>query len=118
MGSITTKQIELMYEFAKRNYRGLANREAEIRDFTQRYGINVNSLKDYINCFSAMMDGKVYKRTINKEATKYYFKRILEEYGQEQLNKALDATQQHVDYYYEHRNDQLKSIRALILQYR
>lgn len=116
-GKITKREITPLYDMAKRVYHKKIQIEPAISSLVISYGINKNSMKDYINCFKAMMEGKVYKRTINNEATSYYLQEILKDYGTEQLKKAINSVQAHVEYYSLQGKGNLASTRRIISQF-
>jgi hypothetical protein len=113
-GKITMREIVPLYDTAKMLYHDQIQLEEAIRSLKNSYGINENSMKDYFNCFAAMMEGNVYKRTINNEATDYYLRNILIQYGASQLEKALESTRKHVEYYRNQQKGNLKGVQALI----
>lgn len=62
--------------------------------FCNPWDFQINRNFDYENVYL----NQIYKRAISAKATKKYFDYILREYGQKGLNKALDATRQHIEY--------------------
>ncbi len=73
-------------------------------------GMNPNSASDYIEAFQKMMLGEEYGRTINEEATRYYFENILKDFDKKTLKKALDATKLHFENYARQGKGELKGI--------
>ena len=61
-------------------------------------GMNRNSAIIYLNAVNSMLNGKVYKRAINISATGQYFDWIFNEYGVKGIQRALKATQLHINY--------------------
>lgn len=96
---ITMKEIKRAYEIAKEFYQKKITKEVAINQLSK--DMNKNSAKDYINNYSNFIEGKIYKRTTNIEATEYYLQKILEENGQKGLQNALLSLGQHLDYYEE-----------------
>lgn len=68
----------------------------EINMFT---GMNEGSAHDFITIFLAMMNGSVYKRVFNNATNQFLLENIKENFGQDYLDRAISAAQQHVDYY-------------------
>ena len=65
---------------------------------TEATGMNRNSAIMYLYAVQGMLDGVIYKRSINATAMKRYFDWIYNEYGSQGLKKAIHATRLHVDY--------------------
>lgn len=94
---MTDEMIRTCYEYGKKVSEG-KNAQEMADEIVQKTGMNRNSALMYLYAVSGMLDGVVYKRAISAKATKKYFDYILREYGQKGLNKALDATRQHIEY--------------------
>ncbi|MCT4663277.1 MAG: HNH endonuclease [Tissierellales bacterium] len=78
---------------------------------------NENSFKECINSISCMLDGKKYIRTISKSATKIAYDYIYKHYGVVLLEKALKATDEHIEYYEEISHYRKVGLRKLNEQY-
>lgn len=63
------------------------------------------------------MNGEVYKRTNNKEATDYFLSQILTDYGVEQLKNAIKAANEYVKYYEGLGLGKLKGTKSIISKY-
>lgn len=99
MNKITDIQISTCYKYAKSVYsKGLTLEQAN-NAISEETGMTSASAEMYIQVFNKMMEGKVYKRTINAAATKYYLDQISLEYGYDYLRKAISAVEQHIDSY-------------------
>lgn len=61
-------------------------------------GMNRSSAILYLYAISGMLTGKSYKRGINCEATEQYFNWILRDFGPAYLQRAINATREHVAY--------------------
>lgn len=111
---ITNDMTEEAYEIAKMVYEGNLSRTEGKNKISDETGMNIGSAGDYITNFLAMMDGQKYTRTLNTYATKYFLTRIKKDYGEDQFQKALRATKEHVKYYNGLRNVNLNSIQNVI----
>lgn len=92
-------EIEASYEVAKKVYVGLLDKEAGAIELNSRFGMNIGSARDYIRAFACLRDRQLITRTINAAATKYYLSRISEEFGSQALHIALEALNDHIQYY-------------------
>lgn len=96
---ITMDMTRGAYEVAKKVYAGSLSRTQGKDEINKTTGMNAGSASDFITIFLAMMEGKVYKRAFNNESNLYVLNNIRIDYGDIAFKKALDAAQQHVDYY-------------------
>lgn len=97
--TITADMCKEAYEISKMVYHGKTSRTKGKLLIAEKTGMVAGSAQDYITDFLAMMNGERYTRTLNLYATEYFLKSIKMDYGKESFFKALDACQQHVDYY-------------------
>ncbi len=98
MNEIGNREIELLYNTAERFHR----REITLKEATEileKENINKNSAVDYLYNYSNLINGKVFTRTMNIPATKYYLEKILKTKGEEILHKSLQSLSLHIDYY-------------------
>lgn len=93
----TDEMIELCYKYGKRLKKG-ENAQELADEITEATGMNRNSAIMYLYAVQGMLDGVIYKRSINATAMKRYFDWIYNEYGSQGLKKAIQATRLHVDY--------------------
>lgn len=96
---ITMEMSKGAYEIAKKVYSkhiSFSDAKFEINKVT---GMSVGSAHAFLTIFLAMMNGEVYKRAFNNAANKYILESIERDFGVEYLIKALNAAQQHIDYY-------------------
>ena len=89
--------IELCYKYGKRLANG-ENAQELAEQITDATGMNRNSAIMYLYAVQGMLDGVIYKRSINATAMKRYFDWIYNEYGSQGLRKAIHATRLHVEY--------------------
>lgn len=99
MGVIKSKEIAILYSFAKKVSENKISRSKAIEKLSREYEINTSSANDYFTAYEYMIKGKCYKRTINNDALEYYLKNILKDYGYKGLNNALIALKEHIEYY-------------------
>jgi len=95
---ISLEKIKALYETAKKVYsKELSKKNALIE--LQNQNINKNSANDYLYCYACLVEGKLFNRTMNIEATKYFLAKILEDSGIQYLMNALQSLSLHIDYY-------------------
>lgn len=94
---MTDQMIRLCYQGGKRMREGV--NAAELADeIVKDTGMNRNSAIMYLYAVDALLAGTAFKRAISKKALKAYYDLILDEYGHDGLQRALEATRQHIDY--------------------
>ncbi len=117
MPDITLDVIKQIYPIAKdvfeKNKSHADGRKILVKDA----GMNSNSANDYINVFQKMMHGEEYQRTINEEATRYYFENIRNDFGKDILKKAIRATRLHLVYYVKKGKGKLNGISAICTEF-
>lgn len=64
-----------------------------------------------------MRQGRVYQRTLSREATEVFFINFQADYGDAGLQNAIDASRLHADYYESLGNGKKKAIRELCDEY-
>lgn len=96
---ITEEHSQRAYAEAKEFYLGHKKFGDAVDVLVQECGMNQASARDYVNNFKLFMAGRVYHRTLSAYATRYYLDSILRDFGENALEKALEAVSQHVDYY-------------------
>ena len=96
---ITMSMSKGAYTIAKKVYSkqiSLSDAKLEINKLT---GMSVGSAHAFLTIFLAMMNGEVYKRAFNNPTNKFLLESIERDFGEEYLKKALNAAQQHIEYY-------------------
>lgn len=111
---ITNEMTHRAYEIIKMVYHGNLTRSEAKYKIADETGMNAGSAGDYVTNFLAMMDGQRYTRTMNTYATRYLLENIRLDFGEEQFQKALEATKEHVKYYNGLNNGTLNSIQNVI----
>jgi 5-methylcytosine-specific restriction enzyme A len=109
--------IPHVYQVSKKVY----NKELTLTDgsdiLATKHNMNVNSARDYINNFRYLMEGKQFKRTLNAYSMEYFIAQIGTDYGVVQLEKAVNALKQHIEYYEGNHNGSLRKLRAIARKY-
>lgn len=114
MVKITNEMTHRAYEIIKMVHNESLTRSEAKYKIAEETGMNAGSAGDYVTNFLAMMDGKRYTRTMNTYATRYLLENIRLEFGEEQFQKAIEATKEHVKYYNGLNNGTLHSIQNVI----
>lgn len=100
MGKITSKMIEKSYEVGKDFHQKKITLKEGIKILTT-VNMNEKSAVDYIYNYSNLIQGKLFTRTTNIQATDYFLKKIHEENGIGGLQNSLLSLGQHIEYYEE-----------------
>ena len=98
MGKIKLEDIKESYEIATQVYEGILDRKKGL-DILSSKGMNRNSASDYINNYKCMRKGKIFTRTLNKQATQFFLGKMHQMYGDEGLEKALKSLYFHLEHY-------------------
>lgn len=114
--TIGIEEIKILFETAEKLYDGeLLHKDAVA--FLVTKDINPNSAGDYLNNYARLVEGRSFPRTMNILATNYYLENILKNKGVVVLRKALDALMQHIDYYEDIQNTNMKGLRNILKEY-
>ena len=96
---MTDKMIDACYKYGKKAFE---TSDEYIKEYaanvSNETGMNKNSAIMYIYAVKSLLQGSVYKRAINSTALKKYFVMINDEFGKNGLEKALNATEKHIEY--------------------
>lgn len=114
---LTTDMTAIAFDISKKVYEGVCERSKGIDEIVRSSGMNAASAGDYIQGFLAMMNGERYTRTLNAKATKYYLQHILEDYGEDALQKAIESCKLHAEYYASLGNGRLFYVERLVEEY-
>jgi len=115
--AITDDMIAIAYKVAKDVYNGSFGFAHGREMISQQSGMSVGSAGDFINNFRSMMEGAEYQRTLNYNATRYYFENIQQDFGDEKLMIALSACRKHVAYYSTLGHGNLRGIERIINEF-
>jgi 5-methylcytosine-specific restriction protein A len=106
-----------VYQISKKVY----NKELTLTEgsdiLSNKHNMNVNSARDYIHNYRGLMEGKKFKRTLNAYSMEYLIREIGNDYGAIQLEKAISALKQHIEYYEGNHNGSLNKLRAIAKKY-
>lgn len=98
-GKITSEMVAASYKGAKQVYEGKLGLTDGKNMICAKSGMNPGSAQGHIVDFLAMMKGEEYQRTLSLEATEYYLRHIMQDYGVEGFSLAVGATRRHFEYY-------------------
>ena len=116
MGKIRDQLVAKAYAVAKDFYQNIITLK-EAKGLLVKEGMNENSAIDYIYNYSNLIQGKLFTRTTNAQATDYYLKKIYEESGQTGLRNALISLLHHIKYYEEKSGATVKQRRIIYEKY-
>jgi 5-methylcytosine-specific restriction protein A len=117
MAKIDLSVIEEVYKSAKNVYLKKTTLTNETNRLSKKFPVKESSIADYIYDFKHMMNGVEYQRTINYDATKYYLENILKDFGYTRFMNALNALEQHINYYETLQNTTMKKQRSLLEEF-
>jgi hypothetical protein len=114
--NITLEQTKLAYKVSKDYYDGIIKRQEAISQL-KGSGMNVGSAAIYLQVYEHLKDGETFTRTLKAESFDYFLDRLLYDFGNSQLFKALTALNKHIDYYESTHIGKLLLIRGLHSKY-
>ncbi len=96
---VTIEMTELCYEKAKQVYN---NQYLDIDDLAQEVssqtGMNINTAKMNIYSIIQLLKGEGFQRLLSAESLSVCLEMIYNDYGKKGLEKALTATELHIEY--------------------
>lgn len=116
MRQMTKEMVEKSFEIAKLKFLNKISLKVGV-EILEKMGINTNSARDYIYCYSHLMKGELFTRRINLYATEYYLKTIHKENGTTGLKNALSSLSKHFDYWEEVSGTVVKKGRDIYTKY-
>ena len=96
---VTEDMIKKAYDTAKLVHSGDITRAGGRRQIVAQAEMKESTATYHIDVFIKMREAKMYARTLNPNTTRYYLQNIFQDYGKEGLEKALEATKGHVEYF-------------------
>ncbi|SGY82728.1 HNH endonuclease [Moritella viscosa] len=114
MPTITLEMTKCAYLQSVRVYLGKLTRLDAVEKIVSQSRMNEGSAKDYVVGIAKMLNGELYKRTFNTEATDYILTKILAQFDLVVYEKALTSVEQHINYYESLRHGRLNSIRNVL----
>ena len=113
MTRISDDQVHAAYNESVLVYRNQREFNDAIEILSTRHLMNKGSARDFLDNFKHLMAGKVYNRTLNGYATKYFLERIEKDFGSTALRNALQAVNAHIEYYESLNHGKLRNIRKI-----
>ncbi len=96
---ITEESVLQIYDLAREVYEERLSRKEAVELAVKNQIMGKGSAQDYIQNYRYIMDGFVYKRTMNLKGTRIYLEKIYSDFGIQKLRQALDVVASHVAYY-------------------
>jgi len=87
------------------------------RQLNEEHGANINSAKIMITVYDRLVRGVVFKRALSSPDMHYYLAQFFAEGGSEALDAPVSALWQHIKYYEDKNNVNLKSLRDVATQF-
>lgn len=95
----TDEMIDICYTCGKRYHENCSLNPWSLADqVAEKTGMNRNSAFMYICAVKGLIEGTIYKRSVNTNALRKYMSNILSEYGKSGLERAIRAAKLHADY--------------------
>lgn len=116
MSKITTSLVHKSYVIGRKYVSGKLSMSKAKNELIKN-GMSDSSSAGYIYYLRNLLNGKKNTRTINGYALDYYFKKIIEDYGQEGLSNALLSQSQHLGYYEEKSGASVREGREIFEKY-
>ncbi|MHA2879648.1 HNH endonuclease [Vibrio campbellii] len=96
---ITEESVLQIYDLAREVYEEHLSRKEAVELAVKNQIMGKGSAQDYIQNYRYIMDGFVYKRTMNLKGTRIYLEKIYSDFGIQKLRQALEVVAAHVAYY-------------------
>ena len=96
---ITEENVNAVCDLAHDVYTGSLSKVDAVEIASSRRIMSKGSAQDYIQNFRYIMEGFVYKRTMNLAGTRCFLELIYNVYGKQKLQQALEVVSAHVQYY-------------------
>jgi 5-methylcytosine-specific restriction protein A len=114
---ITDAQIKAAYQVARLVYAGQMSLRDGASELNATYGLNVNSARDFIEDYKALLHGKLFQRAMSAPAMEYFLANIEKEHGSVALAASLDALRKHITYYENVRQVNLHKMRGVVAKF-
>lgn len=115
---ITIMMSKAAYPVAKKVYLKQLTRNEGKFEINRVSGMNEGSAQAYITIFLAMMNGEEYKRAFNNETNRFLLKSIQKDFGEQHFIKALNAAQQHINYYSTLGKGNLSGLQSIVNEFK
>ncbi|MEE1076239.1 MAG: hypothetical protein UHY68_03125 [Acutalibacteraceae bacterium] len=97
MAQITFENYHDCYEYGKKIIEGIITKKNAAEKISKN-GMSYASAVYYLNCVTAMIEGRMYTATVKKDAIIYFLNEIYSEFGKNGLKKALNSLKLHLQY--------------------
>jgi Predicted restriction endonuclease len=114
---IPNDSIPEVYAAAADVYRGRISKDDAVERLVRDFPLNPTSVFNMITNLDGMLKGRTLKRAMNDFTWDYFLQHIREDFGPEAFDTALQAVEQHVDYYESLGRGNRPSLRALLARY-
>lgn len=114
---IPNDSIPEVYAAAADVYRGRITKDDAVERLVRDFPLNPTSVANMIMNLDGMLKGKTLKRAMNDFTWDYFLRRIRDDFSQEAFDTALQAVEQHVDYYESLGRGLRPSLRALVARF-
>lgn len=114
---IPNDSIPEVYAAAADVYRGRITKDDAVERLVRDFPLNPTSVSNMILNLDGMLKGKTLKRAMNDFTWDYFLHHLRDDFGQEAFDNALQAVEQHVDYYESLGRGMRPSLRALLARF-
>ena len=114
---ISEQQVREAYAVAKRVYEGAISTAAGASSLHGKHGLNINSARDFIEDYKALLNGKLFQRAMSAPAMSYYLSRIEKDHGRNALRTATLALLKHITYYESISGTNLRKMRSVAAEF-
>lgn len=117
MPRITIREIEAAYERGVAVHLGKMRFADAVDSLRSEHSMNSASAADYVQNVGNILSGKVYRRTFNLTAAKYFLNRISQDFPPSVLGSAISAIKLHIEYYQTVSGTKLPQLAAICENY-
>lgn len=117
MSNIPDDLLPAIYDISKKVYEKKMSLTEGSEYLFNTHNLNAGSAKIYIIDFKHLLDGTVFKRTLNAYSMDFLLRNIKSDYGTSRLKLALPAVQKHIHYYEEIHEMTMHKLRAVYKKY-
>jgi 5-methylcytosine-specific restriction enzyme A len=114
---MTPIQVEAAYNVASLVFAGGSTANTGADTLFNNYGVNFNSALDFIRNYRHMREGTRFRRSLSVPVVDHFLTRINADSGNDALRAALEAVRQHIAYYEEIRDVNLRAMRAVVARH-
>lgn len=114
---ISEQQVYEAYAVAKRVYEGEISTTLGARVLHKDHGLNINSARDFIEDYKALLKGKLFQRAMSAPAMSYFLSQIEADHGRNALRTAILALLKHITYYESISGTNLRKMRRVFADF-